>query len=56
MAEADAAWRQAKARVIELETGVAPEWADSTGTDTADPHDTADPTSPPGADEPNDDT
>lgn len=29
MAEADAAWRQAKARVIELETGVAPEWADS---------------------------
>jgi hypothetical protein len=26
VAEADAAWRQAKARVIELETGAAPEW------------------------------
>lgn len=27
VAAADAAWRQAKARLIELETGVAPEWA-----------------------------
>ena len=26
-AEADAAWRAAKARVIELETGAPPEWA-----------------------------
>jgi hypothetical protein len=26
-AEADAAWREAKARVIELETGARPEWA-----------------------------
>lgn len=27
VARADAAWREAKARVIELETGSAPEWA-----------------------------
>lgn len=27
VAEADAAWRQAKAKVIELETGAAPDWA-----------------------------
>jgi multidrug resistance efflux pump len=27
VAEADAAWRQAKARLIELETGAPPEWA-----------------------------
>lgn len=27
VAEADAAWRAAKARVIELETGATPEWA-----------------------------
>ncbi len=29
-AEADAAWRDAKARVIELETGARPEWAPAT--------------------------
>lgn len=28
--EADAAWREAKARLIELETGTAPDWAPST--------------------------
>ena len=30
-AEADAAWRDAKARVIELETGARPEWAPVAG-------------------------
>lgn len=36
VAATDAAWRQAKARLIELETGSPPEWADH---DRADPHD-----------------
>jgi hypothetical protein len=35
-AEADAVWRAAKARVIELETGAPPEWADHDETDTSD--------------------
>jgi len=47
VAEADAAWRQAKARVIELETGVPPEWADSMPSPDADE---------PGHDEPGHDT
>lgn len=31
IAEADAAWKAAKARVIELETGAAPTWAPAAG-------------------------
>lgn len=40
-AEADAAWRAAKARLIELETGTAPTWAPqpAAAADEADSHD-----------------
>lgn len=43
-ADADAAWRAAKARVIELETGVPPEWAPAARAE-GDDDDDADPTS-----------
>jgi hypothetical protein len=33
VAAADAAWRRAKARLIELETGAPPEWAGHTASD-----------------------
>lgn len=35
-AEADGRWKLAKARVIELQTGAPPAWADTPGTATAD--------------------
>ena len=52
-AEADAAWRDAKARVIELETGARPEWAptaDGAGSSTDD-HDGPDATASDQSDE-----
>lgn len=43
VAEADAAWRDAKARLIELETGAAPDWAPAaTGEEATDDTGTAD--------------
>jgi hypothetical protein len=39
---ADAAWRQAKARVIELETGAPPSWADVVAADADEPVDPVD--------------
>lgn len=42
--DADAAWRAAKARVIELETGAAPDWAPPSGGDDGEQAADAEPT------------
>ena len=42
VAAADEAWRQAKARLIELETGAPPEWAHHDASDAPEGNDSAD--------------
>lgn len=54
VADADVAWRDAKARLIELETGAAPEWAPPAATGDDEPADADTATTPDDAATPDD--